>query len=231
MHLLHPIRPSRLDGPAPAPSRAAVRTAAATAAVAVVLLVLVAAGWGPLVAVDVMVARELHGSALAEPGFTQANRVFSDWVWDPWTMRALIAAVVLLLLWRAAWLPALWVAAASVLGSAVQQGLKFLVGRERPSWSNPVDTAEYAAFPSGHAMTATVTCGLLLWLLGRRGAGPRVWRAAVAAAAVTVLGVGFTRLYLGVHWLTDVVAGWLLGVCLVAVAVASYDRWALIWKR
>ncbi|MFJ6949065.1 phosphatase PAP2 family protein [Streptomyces wuyuanensis] len=215
--------------PAPesrAPSPGA-HTASLTAVVAVLLLVTVAVGWSPLVSVDRTVAIALHESALAEPGFTRANLILSDWVWDPWTMRALTAAVVLALLWRGERLPALWIAAASLVGAAVQQILKALVGRQRPVWADPVDSADYAAFPSGHAMTATVTCGMLLWLLARSGAGPGLRRTAALLAAVSVLGVGFTRLYLGVHWLTDVLAGWLLGVCLVAVAAGSYEKLAL----
>ncbi|MEU6703699.1 phosphatase PAP2 family protein [Streptomyces wuyuanensis] len=217
-------RPPAPESGAPSPGA---RTASLTAVVAVLLLVTVAVGWSPLVSFDRTVAVALHESALAEPGFTRANRILSDWVWDPWTMRALTAAVVLALLWRGERLPALWIAAASLVGAAVQQILKALVGRQRPVWADPVDSADYAAFPSGHAMTATVTCGMFLWLLARSGAGPGLRRTAALAAVVSVLGVGFTRLYLGVHWLTDVLAGWLLGVCLVAVAAGSYDRLAL----
>src|SRR2546430_2671644 len=81
-----------------------------------------------------------------------------------------------------------------------------------------VDWASYAAFPSGHAMTATVVCGLLLWLLHRYGPGRAVWRTALAMGVVSVLGVGLTRVWLGVHWPSDVVGGWLLGAMLVALA-------------
>ncbi|TFE43430.1 phosphatase PAP2 family protein [Streptomyces sp. ICN441] len=203
------------------------RTASLTAVVAVLLLVTVSVGWAPLMSVDRSIATGLHESALADPGFTRANRVLSDWVWDPWTMRALVLCAVLVLLRRGESLLALWVAAASLLGSAVQQALKVLVGRQRPVWADPVDSAHYAAFPSGHAMTATVTCGLLLWLLTRTGAGPGLRRTAALLAVVSVLGVGFTRLYLGLHWFTDVLAGWLLGVWLVAAAAGSYERLAL----
>ncbi|MER6996088.1 phosphatase PAP2 family protein [Streptomyces sp. NPDC000410] len=218
-----PTGAPRPRSPLPSPAG----TAAVTAVLSALLLVLVAVRLGPLVSFDRAVADGLHRSALAEPGFTRVNRVFSDWVWDPWTMRLVAAATVVLLLWRGLGLLAVWVAAASALGTGLQQALKSLVGRERPVWPDPVDSAQYAAFPSGHAMTAAVTCGLLLWLLGRRGVGPRLWWAAVLCAAVSVLGVGFTRVYLGVHWPTDVVAGWLLGVCLVACAIASYGRVAL----
>ncbi|MFE7776837.1 phosphatase PAP2 family protein [Streptomyces sp. NPDC057445] len=213
--------------PLPPPSR----IAALTAVLSVVLLVVVAVGWAPVIGFDRTVADGLHESAVAEPGLTRTNQILSDWVWDPWTMRVLTALAVVVLLWRRRWLLALWVAAASALGTAVQQVLKTLVGRERPHWPDPVDSAHYAAFPSGHAMTATITCGLLLWLLSRLGAGPRLWSVAVLICAVSVLGVGFTRLYLGVHWFTDVLAGWLLGVFVVALTAASYERAALIWGR
>lgn len=83
-------------------------------------------------------------------------------------------------------------------------------------WPDPVDSANYAAYPSGHAMTATVVCGLLLWLVPR-GAPRRYAHPARALVALSVLGAGFTRLYLGVHWPTDVLAGWLLGVALVTL--------------
>jgi undecaprenyl-diphosphatase len=76
-------------------------------------------------------------------------------------------------------------------------------------------------------MTAVVTCGLLLWLFRRRGMATGTWMSCVAVAVVSVLGVGFTRLYLGVHWPSDVVGGWLLGACVVSLAMASYRRVAL----
>ncbi|MBH5333893.1 phosphatase PAP2 family protein [Streptomyces pactum] len=200
--------------------RAAAGTAALLTAVFVALLVLVAAGWQPLMDWDRECAEDLHRHAVAHDGWTRTSRVLTDWVWDPWTMRALLAAAVAWLLWRGDRSAAGWVAAAAVLGAVVQQVLKAAVGRERPWWPDPVDSAHYAAFPSGHAFTATVGCGLLYWLAVRYGVRAR-WRGAVAVVAVvSVLGVGFTRVYLGVHWFSDVLGGWLLGGALVAVVVA-----------
>ena len=69
-----------------------------------------------------------------------------------------------------------------------------------------------------------MVCGLLLWLLHRYGAGRVLWRTAVAVAVVSVVGVGLTRIWLGVHWPTDVVGGWLFGALLVALAVVTYEH-------
>ncbi|MCX4849754.1 phosphatase PAP2 family protein [Streptomyces sp. NBC_00893] len=200
-------------------------TGAVCALLALVVLVLVAVRWSPLMTLDRSVADALHHRAVTEPGLVHANRILTDWAWDPWTMRALIAVAVVALWWRGERPLAVWVAATSVLGTVVQQGLKSAVGRARPQWPDPVDSAHYAAFPSGHAMTATVSCGLLLWLLHRHGAGARPWRSALVVACVSVVGVGVTRLYLGVHWLSDVLAGWLLGAALVGFAIAGFARY------
>ncbi|MFD9032290.1 phosphatase PAP2 family protein [Streptomyces sp. NPDC059567] len=198
-------------------------SAVVSAALAVLLLVLVAVGWPPLLSLDRSVTDELHRSAVAEPGFTQLNRILSDWVWDPWTMRALIAVAVVVLWWRRERLLALWLTVTSLLAAAVQQGMKWAVDRARPGWPDPVDSAQYASFPSGHAMTATVSCGLLLWVLALHWKESwRGWSVIAVAALVSVLGVGWTRVYLGVHWPSDVVAGWSLGICLVIVSIITF---------
>lgn len=211
----------------PAPTRRRTPAAGAAAALAVasgVLLVLVAVGWQPLLDFDASIARHIHRWAVAEPGATHLQRILTDWVWDPWTMRVLCALVVVLL-WRRGDRPlALWVGGACALTTLAQQALKAAVGRERPSWPDPVDSAQFAAFPSGHAMTATAVCGLLVWLLYRSRAGAAARRAALAVAAVSVAGVGWTRVWLGVHWPTDVLAGWLFGALAVALTVLTYDR-------
>lgn len=193
-------------------------------AAAAVLTALVAARWRPLLSYDGHVARSLHAHAVAHPGVTHLTRVLTDWVWDPWTMRALAVLACLWLWWRGEGRCALRIALAALAATALSQGLKRLVGRERPVWPDPVDSADYAAYPSGHALTAAVVCGLLVWLVPHT-APRRFARAATAlallVAAVSVLGVGFTRIYLGVHWFSDVLAGWLLGALLVVIATSG----------
>ncbi|MFB7269337.1 phosphatase PAP2 family protein [Streptomyces sp. NPDC056244] len=195
------------------------------------LVALVVAEWGPLLSFDRAAAQALHRRAVAEPGVTWINRVLTDWAWDPWTMRLLIAVAVAVAWLRGKRLLAFWVAGTSALGAALSHVLKSAVGRERPQWPDPVDSAHFAAFPSGHAMTAAVSCGLLLWLAQHLGVGRRVWRTALVLAAVSVAGAGLTRLWLGVHWSADVLGGWLLGGSMVAFAIASYGRLALSRER
>ncbi|NEC88862.1 phosphatase PAP2 family protein [Streptomyces sp. SID12501] len=212
----------RLRRPVPYP---AVRVIVALALASGLLLTLVAMDWHPLITLDGDIARATHRRAVDEPGLTHVFRILTDWVWDPLTMRLLVAAVTVWLVWRhSAWPLALWLVVACALGTVLQQGLKAAVGRARPVWPDPVDSAHYAAFPSGHAMTATVVCGLLLWLLRRYGAGRVLWCTTVTVAVVSVVGVGLTRIWLGVHWPSDVLGGWLLGALVVALTVVSYAR-------
>ena len=100
---------------------------------------------------------------------------------------------------------------------ALQEGLKRLVGRPRPDlWPRLVDVGPYS-FPSGHALASATLFPLLAWDL-TRASGQRVRVLAVSAAALLSLSIGLGRLYLGVHWPSDVVVGWGIGSlqCLVA---------------
>ncbi|MFD6416064.1 phosphatase PAP2 family protein [Streptomyces sp. NPDC060194] len=226
-----------MRSPSPPPATRSVprlflaRVIASAGLASLVLLLLVVLEWEPLMALERDVLVPLHDLAVSDPGLTRTNRILSDWVWDPWTMRALCAVMVAWLLWQGARLLAVCVAATSLAGTLLQQVLKWAVGRERPAWRDPVDSAHFNAYPSGHAMTATVACALLVWLLYRYRARSSLWRGGLVLAAVSVLGAGVTRLYLGVHWPTDVLAGWLFGVLLVAVTALAWGRWSLAASR
>ncbi|GHH93375.1 phosphatase PAP2 family protein [Streptomyces capillispiralis] len=217
---------SHVESPPRSPERRpATLSTGVLALCSALLLALVAVEWRPLIGLDGDISRTTHRWAVAEPGLTQTSRILTDWVWDPWTMRVLCGVVVALLVWRyAARWTAMWLVLTVALGTALQQGLKAAVDRARPVWPDPVDSAHYAAFPSGHAMTATVVCGLLLWLLHRHGVSRALWRTAVTVAVVSVAGVGLTRVWLGVHWPTDVLGGWLFGALVVTAAVGIHKR-------
>jgi undecaprenyl-diphosphatase len=121
---------------------------------------------------------------------------------------------------------AVWVVAVLV-GSLTIRGLKAAVERPRPPVGTRLAIETSASLPSGHSLMAALGLGLtvlaVLTLLGSGGGrGRAVARmATVLVGAVLVVGIGAGRAYLGVHWTTDVLAGWLLGGALAALAVAT----------
>lgn len=139
-----------------------------------------------------------------------------------------VAAAVLVYLlaarrFKAAGLYAGTLATAEVL----VEGSKFLLSRPRPYGMNLVEFPWNASFPSGHTFVAIVAVGFAVFVLVKlHPQWPKGARAALATAVVLwVIYIGFTRIYLGVHWPTDVLGSALLcgGVVLPAAA--------LLWQR
>lgn len=185
----------------------------------VVLLVLVVTKWGPLHRLDLDVAEDLHRVALDHPGQVDSWKWVSR-VLHPDVERAAwaIAAVALYLVHRAR--QALFVVIV-MFGEAVLDAVtKVAVGRDRPTFVRPVASAAGKSFPSGHALGAVAAFGLLVLLLPRR-----FKLAAGVCGGLAVVLVSYSRLALGVHYLSDVVAGWLLGgAWLVLAGWALGDR-------
>jgi undecaprenyl-diphosphatase len=92
---------------------------------------------------------------------------------------------------------------------ALFEGLKVLVLRPRPHLWPPLVTQTGYAFPSGHALAAATFYPLLAVEVSRRRPAARPWAWTLALGLAFFVGLG--RLYLGVHWPTDVLAGWALG--------------------
>jgi membrane-associated phospholipid phosphatase len=89
---------------------------------------------------------------------------------------------------------------------------------------NPVAHESGASFPSGHAQAAVVGYAVLLlvFLPILHGAGRRI---AICVAVLMVLGIGLSRVALGVHYVSDVLAGYVLGAAWVAAMIASFNVW------
>ncbi|MCA0330552.1 MAG: phosphatase PAP2 family protein [Actinobacteria bacterium] len=110
-------------------------------------------------------------------------------------------------------------------GVLVGLGLNRLVGRERPVPDQWAGAAGGPSFPSGHTTAAVVGAVLLAWALSRRterrSGQVLIW----ALAAVWAVGVGWSRVWLGVHWPTDVLCAWLFVPSLLVLARAAQLTW------
>lgn len=202
-------------------------SAACAAAVAVLfglLLVLVEAHWTPLRDVDTGAAGRLHHVAVRHHGWTRALAFVSNWLLSPTTLRIAVALLTLWLLHRRAWRLAAWSAVTAGAGALTGMLVKAVVERARPALSDPVAHAPGYSFPSGHAMTATTSFAVFLLVL--LPLVPRaVHRLCWLVSALAVTGVGFTRVALGVHWCSDVIGGWLLGLTVVSATTWAFQVW------
>jgi undecaprenyl-diphosphatase len=136
-----------------------------------------------------------------------------------------VLAVVWLLIRRRTRL-AIYLVVADVGALLLDPSLKTLVGRVRPVVDVPVASAPGNSFPSGHALGSMVVYGALLLVF--LPAVRQRWRPAfIAVIAVVVFVIGLTRLALGVHFLSDVLAGWLLGAAWLGVTAYAFRIWRL----
>jgi undecaprenyl-diphosphatase len=187
------------------------------------LAVLVRGRWDPLLRVDTTVARELNELARSSGALVRALDVVAV-VFDPNVFRVAAVGVAVWLFVRRRPRLAVWTLVTSLVGGLLGALLKLVVGRARPVLDDPVAHAGGSSFPSGHAFGSVVGCGVLLLVLSPLlSAGWR--RAAWTLAVVIVLLVGFDRIALGVHYLSDVVAGWVVGLGWVALTVAVFEAW------
>jgi undecaprenyl-diphosphatase len=186
------------------------------------IAVLVTGGWAPLHTLDGTVTTTLHDWALRHPHWTEANIWWTD-IFAPFPLRAAALGLVIWLLRRRAKRLALWVVTTMVVGGLLGVILKLMVGRHRPDLLDPVARAAGFSFPSGHALNAALTAGVFVLVLLPVARGAWRWVLWGAAVVVTVL-TGLSRIVIGVHWTSDVMAGWLLGIAVVAVTAAAFPR-------
>jgi membrane-associated phospholipid phosphatase len=131
-----------------------------------------------------------------------------------------LAAVIALVLWfrRRRWEAGVVIVAAAGAGVLVET-LKNLYDRPRPPEATRLAVETNYSLPSGHALGSAVVLGIVaaVAVVALRGVAART--TAVVLAVLAVAAIGLSRLYLGVHWLTDVLNGWLVGGTWLALCI------------
>lgn len=173
----------------------------------------------PLVQIDQTVSQWLH--AHTEPSFTLAMLLLSLAGYQLVVVASLGLAAYLV--WRHHRAELIMLVISVGGGTLLNLLLKDLVGRQRPIWTHPLLLLTDPSFPSGHAMASTLFYGLLAYLIARHSSS---WRSGVIAcvtAIVLILLVGFSRMYLGVHYLSDVLGGYAAGMLWLTLTITGVE--------
>lgn len=178
---------------------------------------------GPVTAADAGISRWFH--EYATPALTFAMRAVSE-LHATATILVLSACAVAALFWRGQreWIAPLVVSVPG--GLWLNSAIKGVFQRPRPAFEHPLVTLATYSFPSGHTVTATVSWGfLLVWLHAHR-ATPRGQAPVAALAAVMVAFTALSRIYLGAHYLSDVLAATAEGVAWLALCFLVVAPWS-----
>ena len=141
----------------------------------------------------------------------------------PLGMGALVVSVLAVLMARRRFRLGAYLAITAAGGALLNESLKLHYLRQRPDLKEALLGATGYAFPSGHAMSGTVILGALAYLVSRSTRSWRSTSAALAALATTALAIGISRIYLGVHWTSDVGAGFVAGLLWLAATTTGYE--------
>ena len=187
------------------------------------VLLLVVDHWGPLQRLDHSVASDLNGFAYQHATYVRAMRALCDIV-SPAGFELVAVVVGVVLFVRRQPRLATWLLVTVYGGGLLSTLVKLAVDRKRPLVEHPVAHALSASFPSGHALGVLVGTGALLLVglpLVRRGLRVLL----IGLGVLLVLAVGYSRLGLGVHYLSDVLGGYLLGAGWLALTTAAFAAW------
>jgi membrane-associated phospholipid phosphatase len=176
--------------------------------------------WGTADEIDVRFVRWVHETS--PDALVETMRVVTN-AGSGVVIAPLVIAAVAVLLRRREPGAALFVVSAVLGGQVLFRVLKQAFRRTRPDLEDPYVLLSTYAFPSGHALAATVTYGSLALVLAV-AAGPRRRTAVVAAAVVVIALIAASRVVLGVHYLFDVVAGIAAGTAWLAALLLLFRR-------
>jgi len=193
----------------------------AAALIFAVLLVLVRLQWAPLEAAD-------HGAAAGINGLIAGNATLVavvkavTWLGSSGVLWVVVGAAAVVLAIRRQWRLAIYLLVTGAGALVLDPVLKSLVGRLRPVVAHPIAHGIGNSFPSGHALGSIVCYGavLLVFLPAARGR----WRTAFTAVIVALVAlIGISRILLGVHYLSDVVGAWAVGIAWLGLTAFAFE--------
>lgn len=130
------------------------------------------------------------------------------------------------------WRPILLVAGAAAVSTLATTVGKRLVGRTRPDHAEAVPPYEDSpSFPSGHTLNTTVVIGVLIYLMCLQFERLSVRITAIAVGGAFIVSMGLSRVFLGHHWMTDVMAGWFLGLAWVGMVILAHRLFHLTRRK
>ena len=144
---------------------------------------------------------------------------------------AIVAVVAMMLLVRQERASAIFLVVTAGGGAVLNSVLKMIFARARPDPASALAVAQWYSFPSGHAMGSFITFGALAYLALRQ---PWPWvakSAGLAVALTTVVLVSLSRVYLGVHWASDIAGGWSAGTVWLTSAVVAFEMLLRLRQR
>ena len=187
------------------------------------LLFLVEDKWPPLLRVDDSARDSLHAFAVEHRWFVVVMETLTT-IGRWWMYLPVFVVIAGWLLWRGLTRLAVFVAVTVGVSPGINDLVKWAVHRARPVLANPIAHENGASFPSGHAQAAVVGYAVLLLVFLPVLHGV-VRRTAVVVAVLMVLGIGLSRVALGVHYVSDVLGGYALGAAWVTAMIASFNAW------
>ena len=191
------------------------------AAVFAVLLVLVRVQWAPLESVDHSAAARINGLIAGHATLVAVVKAIT-WLGSSGVLWTVIGAAAIVLAIRRRWRLAVYLLVAGTGALVLDPVLKSLVGRLRPLVAHPVAHGNGNSFPSGHSLGSIVCYGaiLLVFLPAARGR----WRRAFIVGIVALVAlIGISRILLGVHYVSDVLGGWALGITWLGLTAFAFE--------
>src|ERR1035438_10030427 len=186
-----------------------------------ILLILVRLQWAPLESVDHGGAARLNRLVAGHSTLVTAVKAVT-WLGSDGVLWTVVGAAAIVLALRKRWRLALYLLITGAGAIVLDPVLKSLVGRLRPVVAHPIAHGTGDSFPSGHSLGSIVCYGaiLLVFLPAARGR----WRTAfITVIAALVALIGISRILLGVHYLSDVIGAWAIGITWLGITAFAFE--------